>query len=690
MPSTSRLPFSLSSVYPSRSLCLFEFQSQRATFRGGFRRDRKTSQRGFLGHRRSSSASGFSPTAALQGTGGLRHACAVGVGKSLGVEQEEIQEAAPSGQSLKETPTKTNEHSEETWGRGVAEEQQKEDTKVSQRTTEDESEGEIACSEVSEELTDADRQRGVDAHEALRGGAEDASERKKATCSQSTAQTAVDGTPNLPRTPPRQKSSTYAGGGPSEGLPSLPSRVYSSIPEVVAPPGRAFPFPLPQLSSRLTGVPAAAKPPSKRPASLPSSSPYSPSVPPPSYLRLLPHYPRVEPAPVDDGLLEEIFSARTREEVHQSLEKLPHSVYTDWLLTPHRFRDSDGFLASTDPPEFRQRFADVYVHQQEQLRQRLFRLRSEPGRSVTLPRLSQEEKNRLLRLKIPARFVLQRPERLEKREIPLEWKGGGLVADRELIDAGGPGGFVRSLEAEGWAALFPSFEDYEELKALDPGGARRRLEIATRMQARAWREDRRASERIDEEIARELARRAKQKEQRRHREDVVAGQRTRVKDKDEEGGRDDLRERHGNKEPRRGQGSLSEGFQSDLGQEMDVAGEVLELAEGTEEAGKKRLSPNVQAAAEALMRQQLLVNIGVPSSVQALMARYGHITPDSPAMPMSDARSALQVRFGLMSLRWLRGPFFPACVYLPQVPETLFWRSVVPRRKCRVSTQGIR
>ncbi|PHJ22680.1 30s ribosomal protein s1 [Cystoisospora suis] len=613
------------------------------------RSSKKFTHRGFLSHSRHSCSASFSPSGApCCQHRSLLHASAVATGRAGNAEKEEDGGASCILRES-EIQAKTHDNGEESGDNLRHDERKKEGNNISETDKNDEGESEIECLGISvEELRDG-RWEGEEANERRLESKDSThnSQRSETSSSQSSVDRVTDRkSKNLSRKPANtQGPSSTSTPGISEDSPEpLPPRVYSSIPEIVAPPGRAYPFALPELSSRLTGIPTAAKP-SKKSVSLSPSSSYASSAPRPSYTRLLPHYPRAESPPVDDGLLEEIFSATTREELHQSLEKLPHSVYIDWLMSPHRFRDSEGFLASTDPAELRERFADVYEHQQEQLRQRLSQLRAQRGRSVVLPPLSQEEKNRLLRLKIPAKFISQRPEKLEKQETPLKWKGGGLIADRELIDAGGPGGFVRNLEVEGWAALFPSYEGYEELTASSPEAARRRLEIATRMQTREWREDRRAGERLEEQLTRALEKRL-QKEREKKKENADLQRRGKQEEEISRG--DNLRDQQGEgfSEAMEPTTNVYGNLHPDLKQEEGVDEAMIDIEEDEAEKilGKKSfMSPNVQAAAEALIHQQLLANMGAPASVQALMARYGHITPDSPAMSMPDARSALQL-----------------------------------------------
>ncbi|KYK68878.1 S1 RNA binding domain-containing protein [Toxoplasma gondii TgCatPRC2] len=396
--------------------------------------------------------------------------------------------------------------------------------------------------------------------------------------------------------------------------PVFSPRVYMPIPEIVAPPGRAYPFPLPQLSSRITGVLDAPKSTKHGHAEDLSSRSCSPaSLPRPSYLRLLPHYPRIDPPPVDDGLLEEIFSAVSREELHTSLEKLQDSKYIEWLLTPHRYRDTEGFLAATDPDTLRARFHRVYTHHREQLDRWLEGLRRQPSRSVRLPALTQEEKDRLLTLKVPKRFLARRPEILEKPVKALKWKEGVLAADRDLIDAGGPGGFVRNLEVEAWAALFP-VDDERHSPPTGADAARRRLELATRLQIREWQEERRAME-------------------------EAAGQRLQRQGRGNIGGNhsDEHQATQSSKEGESKSQATDEHFRDSLRTAPSAT------SRDNEEGKELRMSARVREAAEALAKQQMLASMGLPSSVQALIARYGHITPDSPTMAAPEARSALQL-----------------------------------------------
>ncbi|CBZ51609.1 putative 30S ribosomal protein S1 [Neospora caninum Liverpool] len=427
-----------------------------------------------------------------------------------------------------------------------------------------------------------------------RGGGPDSSPRNDDACSS-----------NLPDVPPGLDASSSLSA--SSSRPAFPPRVYSPIPEIVGPPGRAYPFPLPQLSSKLTGVPDAPKPTKQGQAEERSSRPSPISLPRPSYLRLLPHYPRMEPPPVNDGLLEEIFSATSREELHASLEKLQDSKYIEWLFTPHTYRDTEGFLAATDPDAIRARFAGVYRHHKEQLDRWVESLRLQPGRSVRLPALTEEERDKLLTLKVPKRFIVRRPDRLEKPAVALRWKEGGLAADRELIDAGGPGGFVRNLEVEAWAALFPVDEERHSAPT-GAHAARERLELATRLQIREWQEERRAMEQVATEPSQWEGERRDGRS-----EDPAA------------------KTPKGHMERQDADETLPDGLRK--------AASLCSSEEGTE----KQMSARVREAAEALAKQQMLASMGLPSSVQALIARYGHITPDSPAMAAPDARSALQL-----------------------------------------------
>ncbi|PFH34713.1 S1 RNA binding domain-containing protein [Besnoitia besnoiti] len=438
----------------------------------------------------------------------------------------------------------------------------------------------------------------------------------------------------------------------SSSSSTLPPRIYSSIPEIVAPPGRAFPFPLPQLSSKLTGVPDAAKPTKggqTEDGTPCATAPSTSALPRPSFLRLLPYYPRQDAPPVDDGLLEEIISAKSREDLHASLEKLQDSKYVEWLLTPQAFRDTEGFLADTDSADLRARFSDVYEQQKEQLHRWLEELRRQPGRRVRMPAVTDEEKEKLLTLKVPKRFVTRRDEMVEKQEVALKWKEGPLAADRELIDAGGLGGFVRDLEIDAWAALFP-VGDSRFGPTSGAEAARKRLELATRLQIRQWREEeRRAAD--------------------------AAGLREQHPG-EEEGARRTPRDGGEHPVPTKGVTEDRTKAKDSQRAETSASGDRGQL-----------MTARVREAAEALAKQQMLASMGLPHSVQALAARYGHVTPDSPVMAAPDARNALQLlqRAVMDSESFLLGHIHRG---LQSDPDIEVVRTIVQAHRERQAAQG--